>query len=265
MYENFSASSQDSLNFKFLRSLPSKWDMHVVVRRNKPDLGKIRFDDLYNNFKIVEQDVKRINTASTNVSTASINDSTANLSDATIYAFLANQPNGSQVVHEYLKQIHKDDLEEIDLKWQLGLLSLKKRKFYQRTGLRVATMVETKVLLFESTCSLLSGPPHIVMHLSHSGDMLNPLCNVDVNDLLLSKRCVRQACPSPHQLSYDGQGSPEQRSCTTLVTARFVSRPGRGRENFHWSKSTLTELDGLTFDMTDDCVLAEHPLNPSVF
>ncbi|GJY78418.1 putative ribonuclease H-like domain-containing protein, partial [Tanacetum coccineum] len=79
----------------------------------------------------------QVNTASTNVSTASTNDSTASLSDATIYAFLANQPNGSQVVHEDLEQIHEDDLEEMDLKWQLALLSLKARKFYQRTGKKI--------------------------------------------------------------------------------------------------------------------------------
>ncbi|GKB39675.1 hypothetical protein Tco_0884617, partial [Tanacetum coccineum] len=118
--------SQEDLNFKFLISLPSEWSMHVVVWRNKPNLGTISFDDLYNNFKIVKQEVKRsvtsssnsssqnvafvstpgssnedntanvlVNTASTNVSTASTNDSTASLSNATIYAFLANQPNGS--------------------------------------------------------------------------------------------------------------------------------------------------------------------------
>ncbi|GJY00164.1 putative ribonuclease H-like domain-containing protein [Tanacetum coccineum] len=141
--------SQEDLNLKFLRSLPSEWSMHVVVWRNKPDLGTISFDD----FKIVEQEVKRsvtsssnsssqnvafvstpnssnedntanvqVNTVSTNVSTASTNDSTACLSDATIYAFLANQPNRSQVVHEDLKQIHEDDLKEMDLKWQLALL-----------------------------------------------------------------------------------------------------------------------------------------------
>ncbi|GKC89890.1 hypothetical protein Tco_1150539 [Tanacetum coccineum] len=31
---------------------------HVVVWRNKPDLYIMSFDDLHNNFKIVEQDVK---------------------------------------------------------------------------------------------------------------------------------------------------------------------------------------------------------------
>nr|GEX78440.1 hypothetical protein [Tanacetum cinerariifolium] len=55
-------------------------------------------------------------TASTQVSTANSQTSTANLSDATAYAFLANQSNGSQLVHEDLEQIHKDDLEETDLK-----------------------------------------------------------------------------------------------------------------------------------------------------
>ncbi|GKF94587.1 hypothetical protein Tco_0284287, partial [Tanacetum coccineum] len=36
----------------------SEWNTHVVVWRNKPDLDIINFDDLYNNFKIVEQEVK---------------------------------------------------------------------------------------------------------------------------------------------------------------------------------------------------------------
>ncbi|GKB17989.1 hypothetical protein Tco_0851912 [Tanacetum coccineum] len=51
--------SQEDLNFKFLRILPSEWNTHVVVWRNKPDLESMSFDDLYNNFKIIEQEVKR--------------------------------------------------------------------------------------------------------------------------------------------------------------------------------------------------------------
>ncbi|GKE28197.1 hypothetical protein Tco_1443581, partial [Tanacetum coccineum] len=138
--------SQEDLNLKFLRSLPSEWNTHVVVWRNKPDLDTKRFDDLYKNFKIVEQEGKRtvttssssgsqnmafvsspgstnevnnaniqVSIVSTPVSTASTHVNTANLSDATVYAFLANHPNGSQIVHKDLEQIHKDDLEEMDL------------------------------------------------------------------------------------------------------------------------------------------------------
>nr|GEV31189.1 ribonuclease H-like domain-containing protein [Tanacetum cinerariifolium] len=151
-----------NLNLNFLRSLPSEWHTHVMVWRNKPDLDTMSFDDLYNNFKIVKQEVKgtassslslssqnmdflsspsstnKVNTdygvstanthvspASTQVSTASTQVSTANLGDATIYAFLASQPNGSQLVHKDLEQIHEDDLEEMHLKWHLALLSMR--------------------------------------------------------------------------------------------------------------------------------------------
>ncbi|GJR63842.1 ribonuclease H-like domain-containing protein [Tanacetum coccineum] len=79
----------------------------------------------------------QVSTANSSVSTASTHDNTANLSDATVYAFLANQPNGSQLVHEDLEQIHEDDLEEMDLKWQLALLSMRARRYYQRTGKKI--------------------------------------------------------------------------------------------------------------------------------
>nr|GEY67141.1 hypothetical protein [Tanacetum cinerariifolium] len=70
----------------------------------------------------------QVSTISTPVSTVSSHDNTTNLSDATMYTFLANQPNGSQLVHEVLEEIHEDDLEEMDLKWQLALLSMTARR-----------------------------------------------------------------------------------------------------------------------------------------
>ncbi|GJS39747.1 hypothetical protein Tco_0564790 [Tanacetum coccineum] len=98
--------SQEDLNLKFLRSLPSEWNTHVVVWRNKPDLDTMSFDDLYNNFKIVEQEVK---------GTASSSSSSMNVS--ALLSILASQPNRSHLVHEDLEQIYEDDLEEMDLKW----------------------------------------------------------------------------------------------------------------------------------------------------
>ncbi|GJZ15734.1 ribonuclease H-like domain-containing protein [Tanacetum coccineum] len=43
----------------------------------------------------------------------------------------------SQLVHEDLEQLHDDDLEEMDLKWNMALLSMRARKFYQRTGRKI--------------------------------------------------------------------------------------------------------------------------------
>ncbi|GKC21980.1 hypothetical protein Tco_1024130, partial [Tanacetum coccineum] len=111
-------------------------------RLNKPDLDTISFDDLYNNFKIVEQEVKgtaslssnsqnmafvsspsstnEVNTAygvstaktqvshaSTDVSTTSTQVSTTNLSDDIVYAFLANQPNGSQLIEGHFAREYR--------------------------------------------------------------------------------------------------------------------------------------------------------------
>ncbi|GJV54562.1 ribonuclease H-like domain-containing protein [Tanacetum coccineum] len=36
-----------------------------------------------------------------------------------------------------LEQIHKDDIEEMDLKWQLALLSMRTRRFFQKTGRKI--------------------------------------------------------------------------------------------------------------------------------
>nr|GEV62842.1 copia protein [Tanacetum cinerariifolium] len=56
--------SQKDLNMKFLRSLPFEWNTHAVFLRNKAHLDTMSIDDIYNNFKIVEQDVKRTVTTS---------------------------------------------------------------------------------------------------------------------------------------------------------------------------------------------------------
>ncbi|GJV86166.1 ribonuclease H-like domain-containing protein [Tanacetum coccineum] len=62
MYENFSAPSTESLDsiFKRLQKIKSALNgyTHVVVEELNPDLDTISFDDLYNNFKIVKQEVK---------------------------------------------------------------------------------------------------------------------------------------------------------------------------------------------------------------
>nr|GFC58576.1 ribonuclease H-like domain-containing protein [Tanacetum cinerariifolium] len=79
----------------------------------------------------------QVSTVSTPVSTVSTHDNTANLSDATVYAFLDNQSNGSQLVHEDLEQIHEDDIEEMVLKWQLALLSMRARRYFQITGKKI--------------------------------------------------------------------------------------------------------------------------------
>nr|GFC36877.1 hypothetical protein [Tanacetum cinerariifolium] len=56
------------------------------------------------------------------------------LSNAVIYSFFASQSSSPQLNNEDLKQIDADDLEEIDLKWQMAMLTMRARKFLQKTG-----------------------------------------------------------------------------------------------------------------------------------
>ncbi|GJZ05797.1 hypothetical protein Tco_0539590 [Tanacetum coccineum] len=157
--------SQEDVNQKLLRSLSPEWNTHAVVWRNKADLDTMSMDDLYNNLKVYEPEVKGMsssssstqnmafvsssnnNTSSTNeavntahgVSTASTQVNVANstnidnLSDAVICAFFASQPNSPQLVHEDLQQIHPDDMEEMDLRWQMAMLTMRASSVKLRT------------------------------------------------------------------------------------------------------------------------------------
>nr|GEX99989.1 ribonuclease H-like domain-containing protein [Tanacetum cinerariifolium] len=50
--------SQEDVNLKFLRSLPSEWKTHTLIWRNKANLEKHSLDDLFNSLRIYEAEVK---------------------------------------------------------------------------------------------------------------------------------------------------------------------------------------------------------------
>ncbi|GJV70664.1 putative ribonuclease H-like domain-containing protein [Tanacetum coccineum] len=90
--------SQEDVNLKLLRSLPSEWKTHTLIWRNKPDLEDLSMDDLYNNRKIYEAEFMGTNEAVKTAHGVSTANSKANastlpnvdsLSDAVIYSFFA--------------------------------------------------------------------------------------------------------------------------------------------------------------------------------
>nr|GEV73735.1 reverse transcriptase domain-containing protein [Tanacetum cinerariifolium] len=56
------------------------------------------------------------------------------LSNVVIYSFFASQSSSPQLDNKDLKQIDADDLEEMDLKWQMAMLTMRARRFLQNTG-----------------------------------------------------------------------------------------------------------------------------------
>nr|GEV45591.1 hypothetical protein [Tanacetum cinerariifolium] len=67
-------------------------------------------------------------TVSPNVNTVSPQVSTANFSDNAVYAFMVENPKGSNLLQQDLEKIHEDDLEAIDLRWQLSPLSMRAKR-----------------------------------------------------------------------------------------------------------------------------------------
>nr|GEX42577.1 hypothetical protein [Tanacetum cinerariifolium] len=140
-----------------------EWRTHTLIWRNKTDLEDESLDNLFNKLKIYEAVVKSSSSTSPNTqniafvssqNTDSTNDSVSAitivsaastktpasilpnvdiLSNAVIYSFFASQSNSLQLDNDDLKQIDADDLEEMDLKWQMAMLTMRARRFLQRT------------------------------------------------------------------------------------------------------------------------------------
>nr|GEV01720.1 hypothetical protein [Tanacetum cinerariifolium] len=159
--------SLEDVNQKLLRSLSPEWNTHDVVWRNKAYLDTMSMDDLYNNLKVYEPEVKGMSSLSTskqnmafvslsnnNITNRTVNTSQVvnttigvfttgtqvnttnidNLSDAVICTVLASQPSSPQLVNKDLEQIYPDDLEEIDLRWQTTMLTMRARRFLKKIG-----------------------------------------------------------------------------------------------------------------------------------
>ncbi|GJY61925.1 hypothetical protein Tco_0462582 [Tanacetum coccineum] len=120
--------SQEDMNLKLLRSLPSEWKTHTLIWRNKPDLETLSMDDLYNNLKFMKLKLKG---HQAQTKTHKI------MRDAVIYSFFANQSNSPQLDNEDLQLIDADDLEEMDLKWQMAMLTMRARRFLSKTGRKI--------------------------------------------------------------------------------------------------------------------------------
>ncbi|GJW70258.1 ribonuclease H-like domain-containing protein [Tanacetum coccineum] len=61
-------------------------------------------------------------------------ENSSSYTDELMYSFFANQSSGPHLDHEDLEQLDEFDLEEMDLKWQVAMISMRLKKFYKKTG-----------------------------------------------------------------------------------------------------------------------------------
>ncbi|GJY23543.1 ribonuclease H-like domain-containing protein [Tanacetum coccineum] len=158
-------------------------DAKTLMQAIKNRFGEIEtlsLDDLFNNLKAYESEVKETSSSTTNshnvafLSSSSTNSATRavntaqgvntastqgatdisttieNLSDAVIYSFFASQPSIPQLDNEDLQQIHSNDLEEMDLRWNIAILTMRARRFLKNTG-RKLDMVNNERIGFNKS------------------------------------------------------------------------------------------------------------------
>ncbi|GJX59706.1 ribonuclease H-like domain-containing protein [Tanacetum coccineum] len=115
--------------------------------RNKPNIDEIDIDDLYNNLRVYEDEMKR-SSSSTSTSQnlaflSSENTSSTNEVSTASGDFGVSTAGG-------ISQMIEDDLEELDLRWQVAMLTVRVRKFIQKTGRNMNFKEKRHVLLDKS-------------------------------------------------------------------------------------------------------------------
>ncbi|GJY46877.1 hypothetical protein Tco_0435940 [Tanacetum coccineum] len=140
-YENFNGNSSEGLDqiYDRLQKLISQLEIHGET---------ISQEDLNMNTKEAVKTTHGVSAANSkdNVSTLPNVDS---LSDAVIYSYFASQSNSSQLHNEDLKEIDPDDLEEMDLKWQMAMLTIRARPKWN-------AIIATKYVILLGSAGLLS-------------------------------------------------------------------------------------------------------------
>ncbi|GKC46818.1 hypothetical protein Tco_1064540 [Tanacetum coccineum] len=163
----------EDINLKFLRALPSSWSQVALTLKTKGGLELLSFDDLYYKLKTLEVDIKGYSTFSSSQSagpshsafvsttsaskkmsyadspsyssstyTAPSNSKTGsyrsgNVIEDVLQSFVADTEPEQQLAYEDFDQIEKLDLEEMDLKWQMAMLSVRVHKFEQKAGRKI--------------------------------------------------------------------------------------------------------------------------------
>ncbi|GKA09183.1 ribonuclease H-like domain-containing protein [Tanacetum coccineum] len=155
-FESFSVSNSEGLHkgYDRFQNLLSQLEIHGA------DISIEDANQKFLSLRVFEYDVKGSTASSSSIqvvafvsseSTSSTNDvstaygvftssgyssqreNSSSYTDELMYSFFANKSSGPQLDHEDLEQLDEFDLEEMDLKWQVAMISMRLKKFYKKT------------------------------------------------------------------------------------------------------------------------------------
>ncbi|GJT56781.1 hypothetical protein Tco_0991835 [Tanacetum coccineum] len=103
--------SQEDVNQKLLRSLSPEWNTHAVVWRNKADLDTMSMDDLYNNLKVYEPEVKGMSSSSSSTQNMAFVSSSNNNTSSTNEA--VNTAHGVSTANTQVNAAYSTNIENL--------------------------------------------------------------------------------------------------------------------------------------------------------
>ncbi|GJT02523.1 hypothetical protein Tco_0823692 [Tanacetum coccineum] len=118
-FENFTTTPNESLD--------KAYDSQIaLIMRNKPDIDQTDIDDLYNNLRVYEDEMKRSLSSTSNSQNlaflSSENTSNTNEVSPASGTFRVNTAGGNCSSSQ---QTDQDDLEELDIRWQVAMLTVR--------------------------------------------------------------------------------------------------------------------------------------------
>ncbi|GJR15135.1 putative ribonuclease H-like domain-containing protein [Tanacetum coccineum] len=109
--------SQEDVNQKLLRSLSPEWNTHAVVWRNKADLDTMSMDDLYNNLKVYEPEVKGMSSSSSSTQNMAFVSSSNNNTSSTNEA--VNTAHGVSTASTQVNAANLQNIDNLSPKWSV--------------------------------------------------------------------------------------------------------------------------------------------------
>ncbi|GJX90543.1 putative ribonuclease H-like domain-containing protein [Tanacetum coccineum] len=153
----------DDINLKFLRALPSSWSQVALALKTRGGLESMSFDDLYNKLRSLELDVRighsyGVKAAAAPTHSAFIGAASSrskstysdqqnivssvsqtsgrsdNIMECVLHSFVAENEPDQEMIYEDFDQVDQLEMEELDLKWQMAMLSLRINRFEKKAG-----------------------------------------------------------------------------------------------------------------------------------
>nr|GEZ51533.1 ribonuclease H-like domain-containing protein [Tanacetum cinerariifolium] len=157
----------DDVNIKFLRALPPSWSQVALTLKTGGGLEYLSFNDLYNKLRSLEINVKggsSYGSRSTTVApthsafTGAVSTNTkivysdqpsysslisythvpsGSIIEDVLYSFVAENKPTQQLAYEDFEQVDQLEMDELDIKWQMAMLSLRINKFQKKADRKI--------------------------------------------------------------------------------------------------------------------------------